>query len=424
MADAQIVILNTCTVTAAADRDARQTVRRVRRENPEAKIVVTGCFAQRAPEEVRQLPGVYCVVGNSHKHLLAQIVGEKVALGPQIPAVDDLAKANPGSLAPSCTAEVFIDQFTRFERMPFVGQTVYAATDRTRPSLKIQDGCDANCSFCIIPAVRGRSRSLSPAEVLGQVESLAAAGYKELVLSGIHLGSYGRDLEERTSLLNLMEALENLREVCRIRLSSIEPLEVSAGVIDHVARSRKFAKHLHIPMQSGVDRVLRLMRRPYTADQYAQVVHSIRRRIPDAAIGADVITGFPGEIEEEHLETMKFIESSPLTYLHVFSFSPRPGTAAAGMRGMVSPQVTKRRSAELRDLGKRKKFKFQQQMLGKTLSVVTLERRSGQFTESMSDNFLEVNCAGNATVPNQIVDVKIEGIVQGVLVGEVVRRMQ
>ncbi|MBZ5553122.1 MAG: tRNA (N(6)-L-threonylcarbamoyladenosine(37)-C(2))-methylthiotransferase MtaB [Acidobacteriia bacterium] len=424
MAEAHIVILNTCTVTAAADRDARQTVRRVRRENPRAKIVVTGCYAQRASEEIRQIPGVYCVVGNSHKHLLAQIMIEKLASGLQNTPEVDPAGTDQRPLAPSCTAEVYLDQFTRLERTPFVGQALFASTERTRPSLKIQDGCDANCSFCIIPAVRGRSRSLAPSEVLEQVEALAAGGYKELVLSGIHLGSYGRDLEERTSLLSLLEALENVRDLCRIRLSSIEPLEVSEGVIDHVARSRRFAKHLHVPLQSGVDRILRLMRRPYTADQYAQVVHSIRRKVPDAAIGADVITGFPGETEEEHRATMAFIERSPLTYLHVFSFSPRPGTPAAEMRGEVSPLAIKRRSAELRDLGKRKKFKFQQQMLGKILSVVTLEPRGGEFTGSMSDNFLEVNVAGEAIEPNQIVDVKIEGIVQGMLIGEFVRRTQ
>ncbi|MBZ5536795.1 MAG: tRNA (N(6)-L-threonylcarbamoyladenosine(37)-C(2))-methylthiotransferase MtaB [Acidobacteriia bacterium] len=420
IADARIVILNTCTVTAAADRDARQTVRRVRRENPQAKIVVTGCYAQRAPEEIRQLPGVYCVVGNSHKHLLAQIVDQKMASGLQEAATDDPPDANERSLAPSCTAEVYIDQFTRFEKTPFVGQALFAATERTRPSLKIQDGCDANCSFCIIPAVRGRSRSLPPDEVLKQVESLAAEGYKELVLSGIHLGSYGRDLKARSSLLSLLEALENVKDLCRIRLSSIEPLEVSEGVIDHVTRSRRFAKHLHIPLQSGVDRILRLMRRPYTSDQYAQVVCSIRRKIPDAAIGADVITGFPGETEEEHRATMAFIERSPLTYLHVFSFSPRPGTLAAEMHGQVSPQVIKHRSQELRDLGKRKKFEFQQQMVGRVLSVVTLDRADHDFTDAMSENFLAVHVEGPAIDPNQIVEVKISGIDHGLLTGGVV----
>ncbi|MGB7623821.1 MAG: tRNA (N(6)-L-threonylcarbamoyladenosine(37)-C(2))-methylthiotransferase MtaB [Terriglobia bacterium] len=417
IAGAQIVILNTCTVTASADRDARQTIRRVQRQNPDAKIVVTGCYAQRAPEEIRHLPGVYYVVGNSHKHRLAGIIDRETSPGTQRAGEECLAEAHQSPLASSCTAEVYIDQFTRLERPPFPGRAFFAATDRTRPSLKIQDGCDANCSFCIIPAVRGRSRSLLPDEVLKQVEALVAAGYRELVLSGIHLGSYGRDLSDRTSLLRLMEALETVEGVCRLRLSSIEPLEVRKAVVEHVAHSRVFAKHFHVPLQSGVDRILRLMRRPYTADQYAQVAHFIRQEIPDAAIGADVITGFPGETEEEHRATVEFIEQAPLTYLHVFSFSPRPSTPAAEMRGEVSPQVIKRRSAELRDLGKRKKLKFQQQMVGKVLSVVTLDRGGSDFTESMSDNFLEVNVLGQAIEPNQIADVNIEGILQGVLTG-------
>lgn len=420
-AQADVVVLNTCTVTAAADRDARQTIRRVQRENPRARIVVTGCYAQRAPEELRQIPGIHFIIGNSHKQQLAQIVDEK--LGGDEMAVheirDDDRRENRDAL--SCTAEVYIDAFSRREGGVFAARPYFGATEHTRPSLKIQDGCDANCSFCVIPSVRGRSRSLSPEEVRRQVTLLAAEGYQEIVLSGIHLGSYGRDLAGRASLLELMRSLELIPGVRRLRLSSIEPLEVSDEIVRWATTSSKAARHFHIPLQSGDDALLHSMRRPYTSGRYAELVEKIRRNLPDAAIGADVITGFPGESDGAHLQTFEFIERSPLTYLHVFSFSARPGTPAASMRGAVSPQVIKRRSAELRDLGKRKKFKFQQEMIGKTLSVITLERGDERGVEAMSDNFLEVKIAGATLEANRMVDVKIEDIREGMLTGSVCR---
>lgn len=414
---ASVVVLNTCTVTAAADRDARQTIRRVQRENPNAKIVVTGCYAQRAPEEISRIHGVHVVVGNSHKHELVQIVDARLEHGSNAHISGARGENGEVSRALSSTAEVYMDQYSRLERGSFSGHAYFGATERTRPSLKIQDGCDANCSFCIIPAVRGRSRSLNPAEVRKQVETLVAEGYQEIVLSGIHLGSYGRDLAERTSFYELLQTLELLPGLCRLRLSSIEPMEVTDDIIAHVAASRKFAGHFHVPLQSGSDRLLHLMRRPYTSGQYMKVVEAVRGRIPEAAIGADVIAGFPGETEEEHRATLQFIEQSPLTYLHVFSFSSRPGTTAAAMRGHLSPQIIKRRSAELRDLGKRKKFKFQQTMRGRALSVITLDRRGDGGTEAMSGNFLEVIVRGTPLGPNQMVQVKIDGMEQGVLVG-------
>jgi threonylcarbamoyladenosine tRNA methylthiotransferase MtaB len=416
--EASVVVLNTCTVTAAADRDARQAIRRIQRENPGAKIVVTGCYAQRDPQEISRIPGVNLVVGNSHKQQLARIVNERLT-SVRASSGGAVEEQEPsGSRGLSCTAEVYFDAFSRLERERFSAQPFFGATERTRPSLKIQDGCDANCSFCIIPTVRGRSRSLDPTEAIEQVSVLAASGYREIVLSGIHLGNYGRDLPVRTDLLELMRELESVAGPVRLRLSSIEPMEISEALIAHVAASPRFARHFHVPMQSGVDRLLRLMRRPYTAAHYQAVVDSIRARIPEAAIGADVIAGFPGETEEEHRATMSFIERSPLTYLHVFSFSPRPGTMAATLQEPVSPRVIKRRSAALRDLGKRKKFEFQQQMISRTLSVITLERSGKGFIEGMSENFLEVKITSPLMEPNALVDVRIDRIDDGVLVGE------
>ncbi len=417
--DADVVILNTCTVTAAADRDARQTIRRVKRENPQAEIIVTGCYAQRAPEEIRQLPGVRLVIGNSHKSQLVKIVDERIVQKP----LDSGAGVKPGaqsiSGSLSCTAEIFVEPFLRAERKLFSSTAHFGATDRTRPSLKIQDGCDANCSFCIIPSVRGRSCSLAPDEVRRQVAVLVAAGFKEIVLSGIHLGSYGRDLSQPTTFFELLKDLESIEGLTRIRMSSIEPLEVRSQIVELVAESDKLAKHFHVPMQSGADRILHLMRRPYSSSQYASVVEMIRKKVDDAAIGADVITGFPGETDAEHRLTMEFIERSPLTYLHVFPFSPRSGTTAASLRGMVGSNVLKRRSAELRELGRQKKFKFQEKIVGKVLSVITLDHNHGDGTSAMSTNFLEVKIQGPALLPNQIFDVMIEGVMGGVLVGSV-----
>ncbi len=417
---AEVVVLNTCTVTAAADRDARQTIRRLRRENPDARIVVTGCYAQRASDEIRQIPGVDFVIGNSHKQYVARILEERLSSprAAHFQSSSDDGREPINSL--SCAAEVYLDAFSRMERTAFPAHAFFGATERTRPSLKVQDGCDANCSFCIIPAVRGRSRSLSPEDVLKQVSALAAEGYREVVLSGIHLGSYGRDLAERTSFYELMRRLSAIEGCPRLRLSSIEPLEVSHEIIDCVADSPHFAKHFHVPLQSGDDRILRLMRRPYTSSQYAAIVEKIRRKIPGAAIGADVIAGFPGETDAEHAATLNFIERSPLTYLHVFSFSARPGTTAATLRGALSPVVIKKRSAALRELGSRKKFKFQRAMMGKILPVITLDRRREGYIEGMSDNFLEVQIADERLAPNRRVAVLIEGIESGELAGSVV----
>jgi len=384
---ADVVVVNTCTVTEEADREARQLIRRIASRNPQARVVVTGCYAQRAPEELAALPGVSHVVGNSHKPILGQLT---------LKVLDSDFTAEP-----SGRAEVFCsDIFLEHELKP---ESHLGSGGRTRAIVKVQDGCNANCSFCIIPSVRGRSRSLPPRSVIEEVASLVDRGYKEVVFSGIHLGTFGRDLNPKTSLENLIEEiLEDVPSLQRLRLSSIEPLEVTEGVIGLVATNRRIAHHLHIPLQSGSSRVLRAMRRPYQPEYYLDLVNRIRDRVADASIGADVMVGFPGETDEEFSQTFRLIEESPLTYLHVFPYSARPGTPAAELGGQVPVHVANFRAKALRQLIARKHSAFLASMVGRVLDVLVLQ--SG---EGLTSNFLKVSTPEklpvNEWLPLQIV---------------------
>ena len=287
-ADAELVVLNTCTVTSAADDDVRQTIRRVHRENPAARILVTGCYAQRAPHELAALPGVEWVVGNSHKTQIAQLV----TLGPE--GTPDHGNIHVGDI---------------FAQHDFLSAPVEdAAGDRTRPNLKIQDGCNNRCSFCIIPFVRGRSRSLPADQVVAQVRGLAAR-YREVVLSGINLGRWGREPGSSMRLAGLVRRLLDQTDVERLRLSSVEPMDFSDDLLGLMAESPRIAKHVHAPLQSGSDKVLRRMHRKYRPRHYADRVQKARGWMPDAAIGADVMVGFPGETDAEFEDSRQFIES-------------------------------------------------------------------------------------------------------------------
>jgi threonylcarbamoyladenosine tRNA methylthiotransferase MtaB len=375
--EAQLVILNTCTVTAFADEDVRKAVHRVHRENPGARILVTGCYAQRAPEELAVLPGVYWVVGNSHKSRIPEIVSQ--------PDVPYHGQIHVGDI---------------FEQHEFLSAPVEdAAGDRTRPNLKIQDGCNSRCSFCIIPFVRGRSRSAAADQVLEQVRNLAAR-YREVVLSGINLGRWGRETGTTLRLADLVRRLLDETSIQRLRLSSVEPMDWSDDLLGLVASSPRIAKHVHAPLQSGSDRVLRRMHRKYRPRHYADRIRKAREWMPDAAIGADVMTGFPGETAEEFEESRAFIESLPVTYLHVFTYSERPGTPAAESAHPVPMEIRKDRNRVLRELAALKHLVFRQQMIGRVLPVVTLGEGA------LSDNFLKVELAAPRPA-NQLVDVKI-----------------
>ena len=390
VAEAQLVVLNTCTVTALADQDVRKAVHRVHRENPGARILVTGCYAQRAPEELAVLPGVHWVVGNSHKVEIPEIVTD--------PAAPYHGQTNVGEIH---VGQIHVGDI--FATHEFLSAPVEdAAGDRTRPNLKIQDGCNNRCSFCIIPFVRGRSRSAPADRVIEQVQNLAAR-YREVVLSGINLGRWGREPGSTTRLAGLIRRLLDETAIERLRLSSVEPMDWSDDLLGLVASEPRIAKHVHAPLQSGSDSVLRRMHRKYRPRHYEERILKARALMPDAAIGADVMTGFPGETAEEFEESRSFIESLPFTYLHVFTYSERPGTPAAAVPDQVPFEIRKERNRILRELAARKNLEFRRRMIGRTLSLVTLSEGA------LSDNFLKVELASPRPA-NQLIDVRIGSI--------------
>jgi threonylcarbamoyladenosine tRNA methylthiotransferase MtaB len=289
--------------------------------------------------------------------------------------------------------------------------------DRTRPTLKIQDGCDARCSFCVVPSVRGRSRSLAPEKVIEQVRQLEQSGYKEIVLSGINLGSYGRDLDRRITFLRLLERLLAETTIARLRISSIEPMDVRPALIRLVAEEPRLAQHFHIPLQSGSSRILRLMNRRYWPSQYAERILAIRERIPNAGIGADVMVGFPGETNQDHAASAAFIESLPFTYLHIFPYSARPQTPAAASPQQVNGRVARERAQEIRALLAPKRRSFLQAQVGRKLSAVTLDDSEAGERLALSSNYLRIVLPGSNLLPNTLLDIQVGRVHEGLLVG-------
>ncbi|HET9698687.1 MAG TPA: tRNA (N(6)-L-threonylcarbamoyladenosine(37)-C(2))-methylthiotransferase MtaB, partial [Terriglobales bacterium] len=406
--EASVVVLNTCTVTASADQDVRNSIRRIHRQNPACKIVVTGCYAQRAPEELASIPGVNWVIGNSHKHQ----VGEVACSG----SSQFLPLAQVGMTPSPAAGEILVgDIFAHTELMAAPVFDADTASEKTRPNLKVQDGCNNRCSFCIIPSVRGRSRSLPDIAVISEVKALVGMGYREVVISGINLGRWGRDLRESSKFASLVRSILGQTSLEKLRISSVEPMDWTDELIELCASSPRIAKHAHVPMQSGSDRVLRLMHRKYRPWHYREKIEKIRAAMPSAAVGADVMVGFPGETDADFEETRQFIASLPMTYLHVFTFSARPGTPAAAMPNQVHPQVMKERNRVLRELAAAKKREFQQGFIGKTLEAITLTHFNGTHTECLTDNFqklwLEGKWEANQWVKAGILDIETESLI-------------
>ncbi len=375
---AELVVLNSCTVTAAADQDLKKAVRRAHRENPGARILVTGCYAQRDPAAIAALPGVTWVAGNSHKDKIGEII-ESDSFHSQI-RVSDI-----------------------FERQSFFSAPIEdATTDRSRPNLKIQDGCNNRCSFCIIPSVRGASRSAEGDWVVDQVRGLSQR-YAEIVLTGVNLGRWGRENGAGRQLAQLIRRLLRETDIRRLRLSSIEPMDWTPDLIELMAGEPRIARHVHAPLQSGSDTVLRRMYRKYRPRHYRDRILQAAQAMPDAAFGADVMTGFPGETEAEFAETIAFILELPFTYLHVFTYSERPGTRAAEL-SQVPREIRKQRTAILRELSAAKNLEFRRRFLGAPLSVVTLGADQG-----ISGNFIAVTLAAGAPA-QQIRDVPVRGL--------------
>jgi threonylcarbamoyladenosine tRNA methylthiotransferase MtaB len=366
---ADVYIINTCSVTAKSDAESRKLIRRAARLNPAAQVVVTGCYAQLAADELSKLPNVSLVIGNSEKRDIARLLAAATAgEGPTV-AVTDIA-------AESLAAPLALESFA----------------EHTRAFLQIQNGCNAFCAYCIVPYARGRSRSVAFDEVLAGVERFAAAGFREVVLTGIHLGAYGKDLKGGFDLTALLQAIDAGGAVNRLRIGSVEPDEVTSELINVIASGRHICPHLHLPLQSGSDRVLAAMGRGYTAAEIRALVDRLVLALPDIAIGFDVIAGFPGESDRDHDATCELLQELPIAYLHVFPYSSRPGTRAATMPGHLDPAVIKARAAELRQIGELKKRGYAARFVNRELPLLIQgDRQSG-----ITGNYLTVRLAAEA----------------------------
>ena len=397
---AECYVINTCTVTDRADWEARQLVRRAKRRNPSAKVLVTGCYAQVNSPEVAEVPGVDFVVGLNRLDDLLRFVESVPTGAPQI-AVSDVK---------------------RERGVPVLGTS--ALPGHTRAFLKIQEGCNYSCTYCIIPTARGLSRSVTPSEVMEQVRRLAGAGYKEIVLTGIHLGGYGQDLSPKTDLAALVEMIADNGLISRLRLSSLDPREVPDRLLDLIAASKTICPHLHICAQAGDSEILKQMRRNYDTAYYRDLLARVRTRLPEAALGSDIIVGFPGESDAQFENSLEYFNSLPLTYFHVFPYSSRRGTAAVSLANHVAGPVKKARAQRMRALGARKKSEFCSSFLGRRVSVLVEEKVDGAsgFRRGFSRNYLPVILPAVADSPNREVDVELNGWREGWLTGVICRR--
>ena len=391
--EADIYVINTCTVTARTDAESRKLIRRAGRRNPRARIVVTGCYTQVAFEELRDMPGVDLVVGNVEKKGIVGLLRE-VGAGPRVLVSDISLEERAEGLALESFAE------------------------HTRAFLQVQNGCDAFCSYCIVPYARGRSRSVPLNEVLAGIGAFAAKGFREVVLTGIHLGGYGLDLNPPESLLSLLAAAESRRLVPRLRVGSVEPTEISDALIHFLSSAETVCRHLHIPLQSGCDTVLVRMNRKYATPLFREVVEKLVRAMPDISIGCDIIAGFPGETEGEFEETLRFVEALPIAYLHVFPFSPRAGTPAATMPGQLHGTVIRSRAQALRRLSDRKRRAYYQRFIGQELRVLIQGGEPDGLLKGLSRTYIPVRLPGDDSLINSEVAVHVTDVARESVLGE------
>ena len=366
--DADVVVVNTCSVTATADQGARQTIRRIARDNPAVRIVVTGCYATRRPDEVRALPNVVRVVGNDDKSATVSLISTDFGL---------TTAARFGEGDGSCGAPI---------EPGVAGRTAF--------TLRVQTGCAESCSYCIIPSTRGRPQSVPVEDVLAQIGRVVSAGFKEIALTGVHLGSYGRDLTPVRSLFDLLHAIDarfgrdapNDARPLLFRISSLEPMDCAPAIVGLVSARSCFAPHFHLPLQHASNRLLAAMRRPYTIEYYAALVDDIRSRMPHASIGSDIIVGFPGETDADIEQLASYLERSPLTHVHVFPYSDRPGTDATAMSGKVDGKAIRERGRRVREIAQRLSRRFRESQVGAVRPALTIEDGSSAVT----DNYLKL----------------------------------
>ncbi|MFZ5631219.1 MAG: tRNA (N(6)-L-threonylcarbamoyladenosine(37)-C(2))-methylthiotransferase MtaB [Bacillota bacterium] len=396
---ADVYVINTCTVTHLGDRKSRQLIRRAVKSNPGGLVVVTGCYSQVSPGEVLEIPGVDLVMGTGDRSRIVDMV-EKMEKGRKTNAVRESG------------------QFREFEELPAV-----AATGRVRAFLKIQEGCDNFCSYCIVPFARGPLKSRDPGGILKEARELAAAGYREIVLTGIHTGAYGKDKAGGMSLASLLEELAGIDRLARIRLSSVEPLDITGDLISLLAQGPPFCPHLHIPLQSGDDSILKAMRRHYSGDYFRNLVAAVRDKISDVSITTDVIVGFPGESDENFMNTYNLIRELKFSALHIFKYSPRKGTAAAGFPNQVPPGVKEERSSMLIALGKDLANEFASRYLGKNVEVLVEESVEGLsgMVRGHTPNYLLAAFPGDPGMRGRLAQVRAEKLSGGLLKGRIIK---
>jgi threonylcarbamoyladenosine tRNA methylthiotransferase MtaB len=378
-----VYVINTCSVTDQADTKCRNIVRKAMKQNPNAYVVVVGCYAQLKPKEIASIKGVDLVLGAAEKFKLPEII-------------TDLTKNPCGQVLASeiSNANFFVD--------------AYSVGDRTRSFLKIQDGCDYKCSFCTIPLARGKSRSDTPENVLKNAKDLAAKGVKEIVLTGVNTGDYGKGIEGDYTFFDIVKRLDEVEGIERFRISSIEPNLLTDEIIEFVAQSKRFMPHFHIPLQSGSDKMLKLMQRRYKSDLYKSRVEKIKNVMPHACIGVDVIVGFPQETDDDFLDTYNFVNELDISYLHVFTYSERANTKAIEMDGVIPVPVRNQRNAMLRTLSEKKKRYFYQQFLGTSRLALMEQEQHGNVMHGFTDNYIKVSMPFDALHVNQLVNVHLQ----------------
>jgi threonylcarbamoyladenosine tRNA methylthiotransferase MtaB len=378
-----VYVINTCSVTDQADTKCRNIVRKAMKQNPNAYVVVVGCYAQLKPKEIASIKGVDLVLGAAEKFKLPEII-------------TDLTKNPCGQVLASeiSNANFFVD--------------AYSVGDRTRSFLKIQDGCDYKCSFCTIPLARGKSRSDTPENILKNAKDLAAKGVKEIVLTGVNTGDYGKGIEGDFTFFDIVKLLDEVEGIERFRISSIEPNLLTDEIIEFVAQSKRFMPHFHIPLQSGSDKMLKLMQRRYKSDLYKSRVEKIKNVMPHACIGVDVIVGFPQETDYDFLDTYNFVNELDISYLHVFTYSERANTKAIEMDGVIPVPVRNQRNAMLRTLSEKKKRYFYQQFLGTSRLALMEQEQHGNVMHGFTDNYIKVSMPFDALYVNQLVNVQLQ----------------
>lgn len=400
---ADVYVINTCTVTHLGDRKSRQMIRRAAKTNPDALIVVTGCYAQTSPGEILEIPGVDLVVGTSDKNKIVELV-EKAA-----------EKTTPQPL--KAVGDIFSQH--EFKEMPTVTES-----GKTRAFIKVQEGCNNYCAYCVIPYARGPLRSRRPESIAAEVKKLVENGFKEVVLTGIHTGAYGLDFADGTELSTLLKKIVDIPGLARLRLSSVEPNDITPELIDIAARSKVFCRHLHIPMQSGDDRVLKAMRRRYTTARFAQLIDDICTKIPDIAITTDVIVGFPGETDEMFKNTYRFCQEMAFAAMHVFKYSPRRGTAAADFPNQVPASKKEERSSRLIALSEQMAENYAAKFIGQTAEVLAEQQvhgHSGRW-EGLTDTYLRVEFDASGDLHGKFVPVKLIEYRQGRIFGKMLQQ--